>query len=369
MADLDQITVATKRYIRSTPKLADMVFQRDPLMAYLKNNVNESYDGGRRIDEPFIYDGLIGGSYAKGKEFNTDEAQVEQSTQFEPRYYEVGVTLAKEDIQVLNKGPQAAFRIIDARMQNAYTTLGSHLAISLYLNGSNTNYTTNFNGLPEALNDNSTASWDGNTYSTYGTITRGGSVGSVLNSVPTNVGGTIEYTNLEDTYAAASFGDGEWEPNIGITTFFAYSFIKNRFQTQQRFNNIQDPNIGFNGLQFNNATLMRSRYCPGKHLFDAAGAGTNDPVAVTYMTQMSNGALTAYPVPAAYSSGYYECLFWINARRPWINFYITDDSEFGFGFTGFKVSARNTKIVGQVLFSGAVTFAPRYHAQLYGITG
>ena len=367
MAELDQITVATKRYIRKRPDLADFVFNKDPLLAYLKQNVNESYDGGRLIQETFVYDGLIGGPYEKGKEFNTTQPQVEQALQFTPRYFQVGVTLYKEDIQVINKGPNAIFPIIESRLENAYTTIGAHMALGLYLEGQNANYTANFNGMAEAFNDNSTASWNDSTYSTYGTITRGGTTGNVLNSAPENVNGTIEYSTLEETYADASFGAGEWEPNIGVTTYKGYSFIKEKFQTQQRFNNVTDAKIGFNGLEFNNATILRSRYAPGSYLFGSAGAA--DSIAVTFMEQMSLGALTAYPVPAGYSSGDYETLWWVNARKPHVNFYVSNDAEYGFGFTGFKPSQGNTKVIGQVLFAGAVTFAPRYGKQLYAITG
>jgi len=369
MAELDQINASTRRYINDTPKLRDFVFQRDPILAHLKYNVNETYDGGSRIDESFTYDGLIGGSYAKGKEFDTTQPQVEQNLQFQPRFFEVGVTLYKEDVQVINKGRNAAFSLIKSRMENAYTTIGSHMAIGMYLNGQNANYTTNWNGLPEAFNDNSTASWDGNTYSTYGTITRGGATGTALNSAPVNVAGAIEYNTLEETYGDCSYGDGEWEPNIGVTTFKGYSFIKEKFQTQQRFNNLQDPKIGFRGMEFNSAILMRSRYCPGSYLFGPAAAGTADPVAVTYLKQSSDGALTSYPLGTGYSSGDWETLWWLNARRPHMNFYVSDDAEFGFGFTGFKPSAGNTKMIGQVLFAGAFTAGPRYGKQLYGITG
>ena len=289
--------------------------------------------------------------------------------QFTPKFFETDVTLYKEDIQVINKGPQAAFPIIKSRVENAYQTLGSHMALGLYLNGINANYTPNFNGLPEALNDNSTASWDGNTYATYGTITRGGAVGNVLNKAPIDVGGTIEYNTLEESYGDASYGDANWEPNLGITTYIGYSLVKEKFQTQQRFNNIQDPKIGFRGMEFNSAILMRSRYAPGSYLFGGTVAGTADPAAVMFMTEMSGGALTAYPVPAAYTSGYWETLWWLNARKPQMNFYVTDDAEFGFGFTGFKVAQGNTKVAGQVLFGGAFTCNPRYGKQLYGITG
>ncbi len=281
------------------------------------------------------------------------------------------MTLAKEDIQVFNKGPQAAFRLIDSRMQNAYMTIGAHLEIAMYLNGTNANYLPNFNGLPEALNDNSTASWDGNTYSTYGTITRGGAVGTVLNSAPVNVNGTIEYNTLEEEYGNATYGPDPYEPNLAVTTVLGASLIKEKFQTQQRFNDTQTLVAGFNfrGMKFNGATVIVSRYVPGSYLFGPAGAGTADPVAVTYLKQMSNGALTAYPVPAGYTSGTWETLWFINARKPFMNFYVSDDPEYGFGFTGFKPAQGNTQVAGQVLFSGAVTWQPRYHRQLYAITG
>lgn len=370
MAELNQIDVSTKRYIRNTPKLVDMIFQQGVLAAYAKQNVREDYDGGRFIQENFWYGGLIGGSYNKGKEFDITEPQVEQGLQFLPKFCEVNITLAKEDIQVINKGPNAAFKLIESRTQNGFITMGAFTELQMFLNGQRAGFTPMFNGLAEALNDNVTASWDNNTYSTYGTITRGGVTGTSLNSAPTNVGGTLLYPVLESTYGAAYFGPDPFEPNLGVTTVLGASIIKNKFQTQQRFNDTQTMIAGFNfrGMKFNGATIVASRYCPGSYLFGTNG--TADPVAVTYMTQTSNGALTAYPAPVGgYPTGTWETLFWINARKPFMNFYVSDDPEYGYGFTGFKPAQGNTKVAGQILFSGAVTFAPRYHQQLYNITG
>lgn len=355
MAELDQITVATKRYIRETPTLIDNVFQNDPLWAYMRNNVPEEYDGGRFIAENFVYDGLIGGAYRKGKQFDTTQRQVEQQLQFDPKFFEVGVTLFKEDIQVINKGGNAAFRLIESRMQNAYMTMGAHQAIGLYLNDTTAGYEANWEGLAAALNDNVTASWDGQTYSTYGTITRGGSVGTTLNAPPTNVGGAITYDTLTDTLADATFGS--IEPNLGITTAKGFTYIKQKFQTQQRFSNVTDAKIGFRGLEFEGAILMKSRYAPGTHISD-----TGDPVAVTYLKQSSGNVVTQYPTLTS------ETLFWLNARKPYACLYVSDDPEYSYGFTGFKPAQGNTEVVGQVLCAGAVTFAPRYHRQLYGIT-
>jgi hypothetical protein len=362
MAELDQLNVATERWIRDNPALVDNVFQNDPFLAYLKLNVREDFPGGTLIQENFYYDGLVGGAYAKGQEFDISEKQVEQAMQFNLKFFEVNVTLSKEDIQVLNKGPKAVFRLVDSRMTNAYMTIGAHLAIGLYLNGQQANYVRNVNGLAEMLNDNTTASWDNSNYSTYGGITRGGQVGQALNSAPTNVNGTIEYNTLEETYGNASFGN--IEPNLGATTVLGYSYIKEKFQTQQRFNDTQDPAIGFNGLKFNSATLIKSRYIPGSNI---ATANTDaNKIAVTFLTNTSGGNVTAYPTLAVSSS---ETLFWINARKPYINFYISDDPEYGFGFTGFKVAQGNTKVAGQVLAAVNLTGHPRYHRQVYGITG
>ena len=240
MADLDQLNVATERFIQDTPALVDNVFQADPLLAYLKLNVRDDFDGGTLIQEGFFYDGLIGGPYSKGQEFNITEKQVEQAIQLNMKFFEVNVTMSLEDIKVLNKGPRAAFKLIDSRMTNAYMTMGAQMSILQYLNGQNAGYPSNFNGFAEALNDNSTASFDGNTYATYGGITRGGSVPPALNSIPINVAGAIEYNTPEETYGTASFGN--IEANLGVTTVLGYSYVKEKFQTQQRLNDAQIRN-------------------------------------------------------------------------------------------------------------------------------
>lgn len=367
MAELDQINLSTRRYIRDNPKLVDDVFQNDPLLAYLKLNLRQDWEGGSLIQENFVYDSLIGGGYQKGKTFDGSEKQVEQGFQLIPKFFEVGVTLQKEDIQVFNRGELAAFRLIDSRMTTAYMSMGAFLAIGQYLQGQG-NFIANLNGLTEALNDGTTAGWDGNTFTSYGSITRGGQVGRALNSVPFNVGGSIEYNILEETYTNASFGN--IEPNLGVTTPLGYSFVKEKFQTQQRFNDTQDPAIGFNGLKFNSATLIKTRYAPGTGSGGASAAdgigtaGTDaNKIAVTFLTQTTNGVVTSYPSVTG------ETLFWLNAREPFLNFYISTDPEYGFGFTGFKPHQLNTSLVGQVLFAGNLTLHPRFHKYLFGITG
>lgn len=361
MPDLDPLNVSTQRYIRRNPALVDNWSQNDPLIAYAKLNMKEVFGGGTLIQEGFTYDNMIGGAYTKGKEFNITEKQVEQACRFDLKFFEVNVTLSMEDVEVLNKGPLAVFPLIESRMTSAYQTLGAFMAIGQYLNAQTAGYTANFNGLAEAINDGINVSWDNTTYPTYGNITRAGSVSPALNSTPTNVNGAIQYTSLETSYGSGEFGN--IQPNLGVTTVKGYSYIKEKFQTQQRFNDTQDPAIGFNGLKFNSATLIKSRYCPGSDI--ATAGNSSNKTAVQYLTETSNGAVTAYPTLAVANS---ETLFWLNARKPYYNFYVSDSPRFGFGFTGFKPAQGNTKVAGQILAGCAMTLNPRYHQQVYGIT-
>jgi len=368
MAELDQITVSTRRFIaRARRKLVDNIFNVSPLMAYMKSNLKEDFTGGRLIQENFLYDASYGGPYAKGGTFNIAQKQVEQAMQFVPKYFYANITLYKEDIQVLNKGTDTQiFDIVQSRTELAYQTLGAHLSIGMYNEGQGSlagYWNTNINGLAEALNDNSVASWNNTTYSTYGTITRGGAVGTALNTTPVNVNGVIDYPTLEEQYGNACFG--AVEPNLLVTTVLGYSYLKEKFQAQQRYESVTDLNLGITGMKFNGATILKDRYCPGSYL--AGSNGRADVVANSFMDAISGVAGTAYPSLAVASS---ESLFILTAKKPFINFYITDDPEFGFGFTGFKPAQDNTVIAGQVLFAGNMTVpGPRYHRQLYGITG
>ena len=364
MAELDQITVATKRFIaRGRKKLVDNIFNVSPFLAYMKSNLKEDFTGGRLIQENFLYDTLIGSFYAKGATFNITQKQIEQAGQFVPKYAYTNISLYKEDIQVLNKGNETQiFDIVQSRTEVAMQNIGAQIALASYNEGQGTlaSYWLNsVNGLAEALNDNSTASWNGQTYSTYGTITRGGAVGAALNSVPVSVGGTIDYPALEEQYGNVTFG--AVEPNLIVTTVLGYSYLKEKFQAQQRYESTTDLNLGITGMKFNGATILKDRYAPG-----TAIAGTADVVASAFMDNLSGVAGTSYPSV----SGGGETLWILNARKPYMNFYVTDDPEFAFGFTGFKPAQDNTTIAGQVLFAGNMTVpGPRYHKQMYAITG
>ncbi len=366
--NLDQINVTTRRYIRTNPALVDNVYNQDALNYYLRQNLKEDYTGGSTINENFIYASMIGGGYQKGKNFNVTQRQTEQQLRWDMKTTEVAVPLYQEDIQVLNKGPLAAVKLIKARVDEAYMSLGAFTSIATYLNGQNAGYVPNVNGLAEALNDGSTQSWDGNLYTTYGGLTRA-TYSPALNTTPLNLAnGSLEYNTLDQKYMSVFYGSGDYEPNLLVTTPTGFSYLKSKYQTQQRFQDVKlNVGVGFRGLAFNGATVVASRYCPGSYLIGPSGAGTADTVATTYLTETSNGAVTVYPAGNLnQSSAASESLFILNARKPFLNYYVSNDPTFGGGFRDFIPSANNTILVGLVLLAHNLTVQPRYHAQIYG---
>lgn len=363
--NLDQINVTTRRYIRTNPALVDDIYNQDALNYYLRQSLREDFGGGSTINEDFLYNAMIGGAYYKGKTFNIAQRQTEQQLRFDMKFTQVSVPLYQEDIEVLNRGDLAAIKLLRSRVDQGYMSLGAFVSIAAYLPSISpaVGLGASLNGLTEALGDGSTATWDQNTYTTYGSLTRT-SYNNSLQSVPRSVTGAIEYDTIDLGYMDAFFGAGQYEPNLMMTTPKGFSYIKSKFQTQQRFQNVTlNVGVGFRGLEFNGATVLASRYCPGSYLFGSSG--TADPIATTYLTETSQGAVTAYPLPSTTTS---ETLWILNARKPFLNYYVSTSELFGGGFRPFIPGQGNTVLVGQVLLAHNMTVHPRYHKVIYGFT-
>ena len=281
---------------------------------------------------------MIGGAYGQGQSFDITRRRSSEGATFNLKHHEVNVTEFKEDIQIYNVGPQKVYSMIEADLQNAALTMSAILAIELYQNGQDSGKTLQMNGLAEAISDGTTNSWSGSTYTSYGNVTRSG-VNSALNAYVNNVNGPITYKTLEESYNRQVLG--AIEPNLIVTTNLGMSYVKEKFHPQYRVT-VQDPKIGFTGIQFNRATILQSQYCPGTQ-------GVND-------ADLGN-----------YNASAGEVLWML--VTDYIRMWVTSDPEFGFGFSGFKWAQDNTIVAGQYFASCNITVqAPRLMAQLYGIT-
>lgn len=336
---VNEVNVYTLTHI--VPGVVDGVFKNDPLLAYLKSNgikrIQGGAKGGAMIQENFLYKPLIGAAYSPGGTFDITKRRTADAGTFDLKHHEVNVTEFLEDIEIYNRGPEAVFSMIDADMTNAALTMSAILAIELY-NGGQSTRSLKLNGLAEAVSDGSTASWDGTTYSTYGNVTRS-AVNSALNAKVTAVSGAITYKVLEEAYNDVVLGSVE--PNLGVTTNRGMSYIKQKFQPQARIT-VQDPKIGFTGIQFNRATILQSQYCPGAQ-------GVNDADLGNYLD--SDG----------------ETFWWL--ATDYLRLWVSASSLFGFGFSGFKWAQDSTVVAGQYFASLNMTCqSPRLMHQLHTIT-
>jgi len=361
---LNQIEVTTRRYIDEQPKLRDLVFNKDPLMDFLDANCLEEVAGGSSWNADIEYDVQDGGSYSKGQDLPADQRQIEQQLRFDPKFQTVMIPFYKEDIKVLNNGPLAVVKLVESRVDSAYMQLGAQTALQLYLQGQSGNYVKMMNGLTEALSDGTTAGWDGNAYPVYGTLTRATYGGRLLAPAPLAVT-SITLPTMEQMYQSVNFGSGEYEPNLGLTTAVGLGYIRNNYQTQQRFQNVTVGKGGFRGLEYNGAVIVASRYAPGSYL--TANSGTNDRVATRYLSYTTGGMVTAYPTG---SLGTGESLWFLNARKPQIKYQISSNAPFNGSLDddGFIPAAGNTKIVGKVLLAHNLVVLPGYHCYCYGFT-
>lgn len=345
---LDPVNTATTKNIM--PGLADDFFKADPNLEFLKNR-HHVYPGGPEIQENLLYKPMIGRAYAKGTGgFDISKRQTFTGLRFGPKYYEVSVPEYLEEVEIEINGPTAVLSMVKTDMGNAALTMSAILAIDMYHGGQNlggVDRTLHLNGMAEAFSDGTNASWDGNTYSSYGRQTRadlGAAIKTPVGLIPANVNGTITYRVLEHSYQSCVIG--KEHPVIGTTSNRCMGFIGENFQPAQKVDTIE-PTIGYTGIKFKQATIVESQYIPGQDGVDDSDIGD-------------------------YSADS-ESFIWTNpgpeGEDAYLKLRISVSPRFQFGFTGFKPAQDNTVVVGQVLFAGNFTCrAVRLQRWLFGIT-
>jgi len=375
---LDEINATTLKEIY--PKVVEDEFFLDtPFLSYLRANCLVPFNGGESMNFTFLYAPLIGGAYAKGDSFNIDKVQTLSGCVFYPKYYYASVVEQLEDILVVNKGPLAVYSLLNIDLKNAMNTISAICAVALAQHGQAAgsgiigNRATELNGWEEAMSDGVTPQWDGSVFTSYGYQARNGAITNKMNSVPQWCGtqsgapGPITSGYLEETYQDCSIG--REEPDLGECNKAVYAYIKERMQVQQNFRQEKDPYYGVTGFRFNNAMILKDDYFPSLKY------GQNDPILGNWLTGSFANPLPATGTPAggfpnstqAPNLTVGEVFNWLNTKK--FMFRVSDDAEFGFGFTGLVRAQDNTRVVGQV--KAAVNLectAPRMNKTLYGIS-
>lgn len=360
MAFLDVVNSISRKQI--VPGLNDQVFKAGPTLAYIKRNCLQKWTGFQ-MQENFLYGMMNVEPYLPGDSFDISQSQIFTGGTLTPRYYNVAVPALLEKVKIEYAGPEAVFNYVDVLMQAAALTMSAKLATDLFEHGQTSSgvvqdRTKYINGLAEALADGTSTDFRGRTFANYLTLTRNdANIDNALNSpmtaaagtIAANVAGSISYPILEQAYNSVVIGTES--PDLLVTTNKGLSYIKMAFQSQQRFEGTS-LEFGFQGVNFNGAKIFQDRYAPG-----------SSAVSTQESTKLGLSALDGTSSTVAG-----ETLWILNTK--YIRFYVSPDSLYGFGFTGFLPAQDNSVVVGHYKFAGTASVqAPRLMRVLFGITG
>lgn len=379
MADptFDQLSATTLAELRESVVydefFVDTAFQRKLRLS----GALDDFAGGLFMQTPFMYDRVNGGAIAPGSDVNVTQKNILAATAFVPKEYVEQVPMNLWQTNVLNSGPAAKVKLLDAYMKNAVQALNTDLAIDFYRHGQNisaSNRSIFINGASEALNDGVNPSWDGNVFTTYGGQTRNGAIGNVLNSVPIWCGdqngnpGQITYKPIIEAYLNCV-----QTPDIGVCNKAAYAYLLERMQSQQRYEIKMetDAALGLTGIKVQDAIIFMDKLCPSTKYGSLLPSGLSQTTAVapaTFTTPTFSGtqnSISNLPSNTSVKPG--EVFFWFRAAgwkvRP------SSDPEYNFNFTPPVRSQTNPDLVVMFL-KAAINFyttSPRDNNHLYGI--
>lgn len=319
MLTYDDITAGTQRHI--VPNLVDTVYKVSPLLTRLRTNNKENFEGGLKVTQPIMYAKLKGGAYTRGMTFDTSYVQTDTSIEVLMKHYYVNVTLFGTD-NVLNRGPESAFSLVESKMINASGRMAELLATDLYLDGQGTGSSAiQLDGLDAAIDD-------GTNYVTYASTTRADiAVGANqgLNAYYKSVA-ALALADLNTAFGASWFGSEHVD--LIVTTQAIWNIIWGKLQPQQRLNeeSADVAKAGFQAMRFNGVQLCVDQLCPAGKIF---GLNTN-----------------------------------------YIQLWMSTLPLFQFGFTGFKEAQNSIDVAGQYLFCGNILVtAPRLMFKIADVAG
>jgi len=340
------INAITTQHI--VPKTTDVIFKNDPLFVRLMSKNKINFEGGLFIQRPIMFSELANGFFARGDQFDTGYRQTDTAFSVNMKFGYVNVTLLGTD-DVLNRGPEAAFSLVESKMANASLTMAKLLGTTVYQDGQGVlSGTKSLDGLMAWIDDGSTnATYTSLTdvrrsFAAVGGITRADIVAGPSSGAATTysqVNGINSYTNrdvssfsLNVVNAAYGFSwFGADQPDLLVCTQGAYNKIWNATISNQRYMRADSDlaKVGIQSFQFNAADVTISKY-----LNDVAGS--------------------TYGVILGLNSNYMEL-------------YVSANKKFQFGFTGFKEAQNTIDVSGQFMFAGnLVVPSPRTSFKLVG---
>lgn len=313
-----EINAFTHNYI--VPLTTDTIFKNSPVFTRLQSKRMQRFSGGNAIQRPITIGELNGDAIGRGDAVNIDFIATEAALVLNMKAYWVNITLFGLD-SMANDGPEAVFSQVENKFTGAASKMAKMLAVNMYKDGSsNAARSKHLNGFDEWIDD-------GNTFPAIGGINRSdilpvGTIGG-LNASTNLAVNAFTLSTVNNAYGDAWFGNDHVD--LIAATQAGWNGMWNATQPAQRYKDETSDIgvIGFQSFRFNAAQVVVDKYMPLNTMF---------------------GLNTDY-----------------------IEWYLSDNQQFQFGFTGFKETADTIDVAGQYLCgSNLVVPNPRSCFKLKG---
>ncbi len=339
----------------------------------------DAYLGGTIMQEPFMYDRVIGGATAPGSDQNIIQKQLLTSAAFSPKEYVEQVPLNLWQTNVINAGPAGKVKLVDLYMANAVMAANTDINIDFYRHGqpSGTGISDNraifLNGADEALSDGVNPGWTGNWYPTYGGQLRNGAINNALNSTPIWAGaadgstGQVSFKVLVEAYLNCVR-----RPDTGVCNKALFAYLLERQEVKQRYAQETNARIGLTGIKVMDAYIHVDKLAPSTKYGTILPSGLSmttsikpTPFVLPTLTAAQT-AVSGYPSGVTPTIQPGEPFFWFRLKgwklRP------SEDPEYNHNFTPPIRSQNNPDLV--VIYYkiaiNAYTTAPRDNVQIVG---
>lgn len=358
--------------------VADNYFYASAWQTYLRaQGLFETWQGGLYAQDQFLYNRFPVHAVKRGQSVRPTRTPYLAGLTWDLRIYKAPIVEDLIDLELVNRGPNAVFKLIDLDLTVASASITDTLAIVGNFNGQNISASNDrsmhVNGWVEALNDGVNVGWDGNVYTSYGDTPRAGLNGA-LNSTPFYCGTpTGELGILSPEILSMTYNDlciGMNAPDIGVGSKSLVASIEAQMLPQQVIS-MEDPYYRrMTGLKWKKAIIFPSDLWPSQRYGRNTPSGNYD---TTNMTVTAPAGITrsfsAQNISPGTTLKVGDVFAWFNTGK-WYCL-ISDSELFGMGFTGWHSNPLNYQVAGsiQVAQNGPLTREPRLAGkQIFGCT-
>lgn len=244
----DQVSSITEK--KFLPKLADNVFDSNPLLQRLKKKSYEKIDGGTSIMVPLNYAVTsASGWYTGADTLSTSDNEQLTSAEYSWKQMYANISITSLD-EKKNSGDSQKLSLVKAKTQIAEKTMIDAMGTGIYNDGTTLNAIV---GLRAIVGTTSTIG--GISQSSYSWWQ-----GQVDSSTT-----TFSIAALQTQFNACSIDNDQ--PTVITATRANYNRYYASLQPQQRFQDSESAKGGFSSLMFNGVPFLADSKCPANHIF------------------------------------------------------------------------------------------------------